>query len=374
MELYTLAPDFTRDEVVDQHSSIIWTERYTSAGDVALVAEPSSANMSLFSEGTFLAVEGSKEVMILDTLVVENGLLTVTGSTLLKFLINRIIRNTTTHSVRSWIIEDQYPGQAIASIVNAMCILGSYPTPATEATNSVITNLSLGPVDVSGSLDDFSVPFGPLYDAIQTIAETYLVGMSLYLDSASESGYSLKFTTYQGRDLTSDQAVYPTVRFGSVLDTLSDPKELRSISGYKNICWAYAPGVPAWMSTSNTGFAYVPGTGLYTDFERRVMQIFVEDIDSAYLESIDPTQAQLLLNAILTARARDALANNNHTKVVDGEVVPQSEFEFGTHYLLGDIVELQAHSDIVQKARITEYIRSEDESGERAYPTVSVID
>jgi hypothetical protein len=75
----------------------------------------------------------------------------------------------------------------------------------------------------------------------------------------------------------------------------------------------------------------------------------------------------------MVQRARNELANNNYTRMVDGEVVPQSQYEFGVDYFLGDIVELQGHKGYNQQAQITEYIRTQDESGEKAYPTVTVI-
>jgi hypothetical protein len=40
---------------------------------------------------------------------------------------------------------------------------------------------------------------------------------------------------------------------------------------------------------------------------------------------------------------------------------------------MGDIIELESLTGIVSKARVTEYIRSEDHNGEKEYPTISVI-
>jgi len=373
MELYTLDAGFRKDVVIDQFVSSIWTERYSAPGDVVLEVEPSSKMVNTLAEGTFLALDGSQEVMIVDTLLVENGKLKVTGKSLLDFLNHRIIRSTTDHEIRSWIVS-MPAGQMIAHIVNIMCILGSYPTPATEAAYSVIPNLSIGEIDMTDPYIRFDIPFGPAYDPMKTIADTYEIGMSLYLNSASVNGYSLKFKSYRGRDLTSDQTTYPLVRFSTRMDTLTDVKELRSISGFKTHCWAYAPQPELWMAEQCTGFAYAPGAANLSGFNRRVMQIWVEDLDTKYLTAIDPQTAINVLAGILHNAARNALANNNYTRVVDGEVVPQNEFRFGTHYLLGDIIELQGQSEIVQKARITEYIRSQDATGERSYPTVSLID
>jgi hypothetical protein len=58
---------------------------------------------------------------------------------------------------------------------------------------------------------------------------------------------------------------------------------------------------------------------------------------------------------------------------VDGEIVPESQFHYGVHYGLGDIIEVQGNRGGAEPARITEYIRAQDEGGERAYPTVAII-
>ena len=60
--------------------------------------------------------------------------------------------------------------------------------------------------------------------------------------------------------------------------------------------------------------------------------------------------------------------------MIDGEVVPQDEYTFGVDYFLGDKVELEDPHGTIQNAVITEYIRSSDARGEKAYPTVSVED
>jgi hypothetical protein len=58
---------------------------------------------------------------------------------------------------------------------------------------------------------------------------------------------------------------------------------------------------------------------------------------------------------------------------VDGETSPISEYKYGTDYKMGDILELESFTGALSKARVTEFIRSQDSNGEKAYPTISVI-
>lgn len=373
MDLHILNPRFQRTAVVDEFSSLIWTERYGSAGDFNLVLPATPKTIDDIQEGTFLSITGSREVMLVDSQLIENGRMTLSGNTLLKFLNERIVRTSGDHEDRAWTIVGSPAGVAMGVVVKFACIEGDLINDTLDFYKiggplNDIPGLSLGTTDASGPNITAALPFGPLYDALVTLASTYELGMSLYLSSVTALDYELKFMTYKGLDRTGDQTDRPLVRFSPIMDSLMNLKELRSISGYKTAAYAFAPANPNGFPVPS-GKAYIPGTSAYSGFDRRVLMVFADDLSTETVNG-DPA----VLAAILAQRAADALANNNYIKILDGEVVPQSEFQYGVHYGLGDIIELQGQSGLTQKARITEYIRSQDSTGERAYPTVSVID
>lgn len=389
MNLYTLNPTFVKQTLIDEFSSVVWTERYSSAGDVALVVDPTPNMIQTLAEGTFLALAGTKEVMIIENQSIENNLLTVTGTSLLEFLKNRIIRTTLNSAIRNWYITDKTAREAVTEIVEKMCVSSVYldeprfnvgidgPYEKIPYLTVVVPVVSTDPeAPTEPTIPSIQVPFGPVYDVLKTIAETFSIGIKLYLNNATEESYSLKFESYMGVDRTSAQTAVPTVRFSPNLDSLTDIKELRSMSNYKNVAYTFAPGVTDLgdhfgMAIEGVFLAEPPTaeeSSAVTGFNRRTLMVFCDDITS---ESVGGSGTEL--DEVLNQRARDALANNNYVKILDGEVIPQEDSQYGTHYVLGDIVELQGHSGFVQRARITEYIRSQDSSGERAYPTVSVI-
>lgn len=371
MDLYTLDENFLRRDVVDEFLSVIWTERYTKAGDVTLVVPVSKSNLAKLPEGTFLALQGTKEVMQIENSLVEDNKLKLTGPTITKFLDNRVIRYSANHADRYYNITME-PGYAMAFIVSDMCISGPYVSSSAygiDGPREVIPGLEMMGMEPGGASAQLAVPYGPLYSAIAQIAETYQVGFSMYLERATSTAYYLGFKTYQGKDRTSGQSVNPIVRFSPNVDSLTDIKELRSISGYKNVAYAFAPSNPV-AGVVQSGVAYADNESAASmGFNRRVLLVFADDLTT---DKVGGSAAVLL--AILNQRAKDALANNNYVKVVDGEIVPQNQFEYGKDYGLGDIVELQSFSGSLQKARVTEYIRTQDVTGERAYPTISVID
>lgn len=376
MELYTLNENFQRQHVIDHFSSVVWTERYGKAGDVLLAVSPTREMISRLPEGTLLQIDGSKEVMLLETSLIEDGQLKVTGNTLDQFLNERLFRGAADVATRELTITDK-PGEIMSYMVFILCISLVPPSGGElgiDRTLQIIPNLSLGTYDSTGPEVAISIPFGPLYNILEQIAQTYSLGFSLYLDSVTENDYSLKFKTYAGLDRTSEQEVNELVRFSQNLDSLTDLKEIRSIAGYKTVCYAF-PSSDLSTDANPAGLFTVPGVAYVDDnaitatgFDRRAMMITVDTLTP---ESV-ANEAELV--AILTQRAKDALANNTYIRFIDGEVTAQSQYKFGQHYNLGDIVELQSATGILQRARITEYIRTQDATGERSYPTVSVLD
>lgn len=364
MEGYTLTRDFKRDQVIDAFDSFIWTERYYGDSEIEIVAPATSANIALLSEGKFVELDGASEIMILETHnVSKEGKLKVTGISLLKWLNSRPIRQTAAHEDRYWNLEGFTAGQTLWKVLNDTNV--STPFGVLTPANWQIPNVILDSEDGSGSTISVAVPYGPLFDALYQIATTYNVGMTLYLQR-SGSSWNLLFRSYTGTDRTSDQSAVPAVRFSQEMDSLTDVEELRSISNYATDVYSYVPSNPGGLA-SVPGVATVGSAGM-NPFDIRVVMIFAEDITTD-LVGTDPVVMQNLLNQ----RAEAALAAHSYFVAVDGEIVPTTEFKYGRDYGLGDIVEFVGYSGIIQSARITEYIRSHDETGEKAYPTVTAI-
>jgi hypothetical protein len=69
-----------------------------------------------------------------------------------------------------------------------------------------------------------------------------------------------------------------------------------------------------------------------------------------------------------------SLAEASETAIFDGNINPDlNPYKFNIDYGLGDIVRLAGDYGLDESARVTEYIRSEDATGQKAYPTLSTI-
>src|SRR4051794_18669181 len=83
--------NFIMQEPVDEYVSAIWVERYWDAGDVSIVTPASPENLDKLAEGTFLGLRGSKEVMLIETVSIDDNLATIVGRTLPTFLEARYV-------------------------------------------------------------------------------------------------------------------------------------------------------------------------------------------------------------------------------------------------------------------------------------------
>jgi hypothetical protein len=370
VELFTLTRGFQRQNDIDKFTSAIWTERYYGDSEFELIVPATSDFIQKLPIGTFVALNGSKEVMIVDYSDSEKGVWKVTGSSLLKFLENRFIRVTAAHEDRYWYLNGLVPGLALWYIIYYMCsatsgyLTGAVPTGIPNPASLAIPNLGLKAYDASGSPVNLAVPYGPVYTAMRDIATTYGVGMQLTLEWATDTSYSIQFRSYKGLDRTSRQTVNP-VRFSPQMDTLTDIKELQSIVSYKTVAYSFCPPNPDGLATS-CGTDHVPGSP--TGFDLRALLTFEEDITTDLIGG-DAN----VLTSLLNTRAHNALANNPFSRAIDGQIVPLHQYQYGIDYSLGDIIEVQGNSGVVQSSMVTEYIRSQDSGGEKAYPTVAML-
>lgn len=372
MEPFTLDRSFHKKDIIDGFSSIIWTERYYGDGEVELVTPPTKDMINKLQEGTFLGVNGSEEVMIVENVSIEPDKLKVTGISMLPWMNNRFIRTTALHQDRYWYLEGS-PGWVLWAIIYYMCVGtspyldGTVDTGIDNPQQFAIPGLVLGNYDDSLLSVKLGIPFGPVYDAMKEIASTYQIGMSLTLGEVTDTSYLLFFRSYRGLTRTTDQTVNPVVRFSPLMDSFTNIKELHSIEKLKTLVYAFAPENPDGLATE-PGVSALSGPQ-YTGFDLRAMLVFAEDITT---DMVGGSTANLV--SILNSRARDALNANHYVIAVDGEIVPESQFKYGVHYNLGDVIEVQGNSGVVQTARITEFIRAQDQRGERAYPTVTMIE
>jgi hypothetical protein len=374
MDLYSLTPDFLIKYKIERYTSLIWTQRYSTAGDFQLVVPPTGQLISILHPGCFLGLRGVREVMIVETQSFDGGLLTVSGRSLVSFLNQRIAwfenpdydhTDSSSTLFADYTTDDQTAGQFISDVVNKLVIdpvhfSGYYDDIDLDWGSEKFGNLSLAHIDGVGDKKKFIFPNGTqLYDGIQQIASDEHVGISLYLAQANfdTKDFVLRFTTYHGKDRTSTQNLFETVRFTPKTETLTNPKEVRGNTTFANVLYLLHKGK---ITVHYPEFVNTPPVG----FGRRVI----------YEAAPDVNYTGDKLNRFLAGVAHKIFQQHKHTQTIDGQALGhETQYHFPRDYFLGDVIEVEGNSGIVFKARVTEYIRSQDQYGMKEYPTFEVM-
>lgn len=358
MDVYILDSLLRRETLVDRYLSFIWTERVDSYGDFELVLLSTPDVRRLFPTGTLLACSESYYVMKVTTLVDnidEEGKATlkVSGVSLEQMLEDRVaaaaLDDLTT--VPKWTITNT-PGEIARKVFHDICVTG------TLNAGDVIPYIhegSIMPVDtLDEPTDTITVELEPqsVYDAIKSICETWSLGFRILRNGDASQLY---FDVYAGSDRTTLQTILPAVVFSPDLESLQNVTELKSIANYKNVAYVFSP---AGYET-----VYPPDVDPATaGFERHVLVVNASDITS---DNPD-------VSAALIQRGREALAQQRSISAFDGEINPNSNYKYGTHYFLGDLVEMRNVDGVTNNMRVTEQIFVSDGEGERTYPTLAI--
>jgi hypothetical protein len=359
MEIYILDDLFRRVECVDRFESLIWTERFSSFGDFELVLYSSQEARDQFQTGLRIALNESFRVMTIES--VEDDIssdgsrtLRVKGRSLELLLEDRVAKDTMANTTAEpkWKLTG-YPADIARQIFRDICLLGQLDLKDKIANTF---ESSIFPVDtIAEPSTSISVELDPttVYDAIKQLADVYHMGFRLIREYDTSKLY---FNIFMGSDRTSKQTTYPPVVFSQDFDNLLNTTELTSTESEKNVAYVFSP--------VGSRVVYADGVDpLIQGFQRRVLLVNATDITNVVAGDA---------NALMDQRGKAELAQNRAFTAFDGEVSQYSEYKYGTHYRLGDMVEMRTTEGHTNTMQVTEQIFVSDAEGDRSYPTLSV--
>lgn len=358
MELYTLDPLLRREAVIDKFESLIWTERWQEFGDFQLDIPSTSGSRTLLRAGTRLAMNKSNYVMTVES--IEDGddsenrrMLTVKGRSLESQLLDRVAKNSLADLTTSpkWTITLP-PAEVARKIFHDICVLGILD-PA-DVIPFIVEGPLLSPGTITEPVDPITVELDPttVYDAIVDISKVWNLGFRMLRNFDASEIY---FDVYSGSDRTSGQTVHSPVIFTPELDNLQNTKELTSIDKAKNVAYVFSPA----------GFQMVYAIGVDPEIEGFARKVLV--VNASDITSENPDVASALIQ-----RGNEELAQYRTYQAFDGEISQLSQYKYGTHYHLGDLVEQRNLSGVTNNMRVSEQIFVQDREGERAYPTLTL--
>lgn len=415
MDVIKLKDDYTPDVLVEGWSSCIWTERYSGLGEFSITTPLVAESRALIPEGSFISLLDSEEVMQVEMHEIEpndqGGVVNkITGNTFpINFLSERDtmgMGHNTSMYPSDWFLQKPYsPAHAVAALLwnHLVWNTNKFTGPAEDLNGDPIADagdgrlllpnleITMGTVpawvDPSPGIPDpdYPVPAGtrrwsinrntlekPIFD-ILSIGKLGLKSLrpmrqlnnvvsfladGTYNEQSATNATKLRLQVYQGRDLTS------TVTFRYDAGQIENPKYLYSIKGYKNVAHV--------SSAQRSLVVAAPGVDPnISGINRRVLPL-----DFGDLGDLDPDGnfSDADWDRVLMQKALTELEKFNKVSLFDGEVSPLNAIKYGQHYSLGDKVTLQAEYDLEAKMVVSEYIRSQDESGETGYPTLSLVE
>lgn len=366
MELLTLNAQNQADKLIENWDSLIWTERYAPTGDFQLKAGDISKFMTLLPEGKKVTLRDSNIAMVVETHQIERkkntpASILITGRSYESILDRRVAIQSVSSltSANNWTVNVKTPSDLAHFIINYICVAGTVDAKDIFPGADVQFITPADYLTTSGPTKPFDVPRGNLLAVVSDLLNTEApldvsttpdtpeikpVGLRAVRPSAA--GTAIGIEQYHGVDRST------TVYFDATRDLLDDGTYLFSKLGSANVGYGVGTGMSARMFEGVT-----EPSGL----ERRVILI-----DASQSGSTDPE--------VLRHNMAVSLSEAHETAMFDGSINQDlSPYTFGVDYGLGDIVQVQGDYGLYEKARVTEFIRSSDATGEKRYPTLTTI-
>lgn len=356
MELSVLDSQFRRSKPIENWNSLAWTERYNKYGDFELVSNHISQIMTLlpvpgpFDPPVLVALGESDVPMVVETRKLEkpkNGTsqIVVTGRSFETVLNQRVtIRAITSGEPRiEWNIEASSAAIAAYTAAKTIVVDGA-ATPL-----DVIPEINLlNAVTATGTNEKFPVEPKKLYDwMLETLAlDEAGIRSTLPIPGVDNR---IAVTIYKGEDKRQD------VVFDVALEQMDETAYLLSSVGYENV-----------MITSTTHGMEMSHTGVNPSGLAR--RVDYQDIS----EEVTLVPGADLTNLTIN-KGKVALADRLPTALFSGGVAAEVGQAYDNRYFLGDIVKLSGEYGLSQDARVVEFIRTQDQTGIKSYPTFEAV-
>lgn len=341
--------------VVDDYEYLIWNDKFCDCGDFELSIPYESRNATLFQIDRYITVDYSDRTMVIESIILNNSdgkyHIIVKGRSLESILERRVFfeKYEATMPLNSF-LKDILNKTFIAPDDEARKISNMYysSSPVCDGDEYKVT------ADFSGE---------NVLTAVKTLTNMFDLGFSVILINRSFR-VSIEFPT----DRTLGKSSKPII-FSPNMDTLFNSNFIDTTDGKCNV--AYCGGGENWANreyvTLHAPYTTYFGTG-FTGLTRREMYI------SGEITKEECNGNQTLYHDILRSYGMNKFKEYYTTTAFEGEINNTVGYEYGTDYKIGDIVTVDDGMGNSAKARIVEYIISDNEEGLVKYPTFEIVE
>ena len=367
---------------IDDYISVVWTDRYSKAGEIELIVPATSDNIDTYQQGYFILCDRSTKGMIIESIELTKSAngdaqMTIKGRSAEALLDRRIVMdsieicNFTTKKNKNTIV-DTLDGVLIKELIGPALIDGYC-----EDDQRIIENFGATMTELpeegepAGPFDEYE--FGSyikrgtnLYQCVCDICDSYAIGFKVdvslpdtTMDMPSRGLiYTLSF--YKSVDRSYNQNERPYVTFSTNLDNLKDVKFLETSDKYKNVGLVLGEIPNNNEKKQHVELVTVGEESTIEGLNRRETAIDAADIESKGLKKVEYTKALIQRgDEYLSSLSRQA------ARIFDGTIIMQSQpYVYGQDYNLGDFVQI-VHSEYMKssKVRVEEVVFSDDANG-----------
>ena len=401
--------------IFDTYKSLIWAERYRAVGDCE-VYFPAAAQ-EFFQIGNYIGVDDSDMLCRIDKIEIdtsaENGdYIIVTGTDTKTYLDQRVVM-----SMASW---NGLAELFVRQLVSDALITGEEERKLYSPNGNLI--LALGDLQNFNDTISEQVSYKNIGEKIREYCVRFGWGYKFSFD-----GEKLKFTLYKGENrsnyvvfssdyenISESQYILDRTHLGNFsliggegegesrkmeiagdttgtdrFELFVDAKDISSKTNYKSLRQTYPNGnVFPYYGGS---YAYIMPVIDFPLIDENYAAELEEFYDGGELVTVDGVQYwrvencpiailstgspddntecvifTTVYNGYLVSRGYDKMSEYGETEVYNGQIEPNTTFELGKDYFLGDIVTVEGTKNI--SVRIVEIVKVNDENGYRVEP------
>ena len=354
MEAIVYNNNFEIITVVDDYQSMIWTERYSEAGDFELYGAVNSKLASCSLENIVRA-PGTRRAMIIENINYDIGAdtnkLLVSGRSLESILYRRIIWDQTVVTGR---LQDAIYKLLYENAINPSDSNRKLPLIFERSTDPLITDCSFSSAQFTGDT---------LYDAIKALCDAFDIGFKIELNDNNQ----MVFKLYAGQNRSMTQERNPYVIFSEDFDNIISGTFKNSNAKYSNVALVAGEG----EGSQRRKLSYTNESTEPSGMNRYELFVDARDISST---TDSGTLSDTEYNEQLQERGSQKLEEVAMEYSYDTQIDVVNSYIYGKDYYLGDV--LQTVSTIARlqaQIRITEFIRSWENGQYNAYPQFKVI-
>lgn len=357
MDLAVLNPSFQRERLVENWNSLIWTERHSKNGDFQLISHNIAEVLTLLPLGdpldppTLVAINDSKVPMVVENHKIEkpkNSIpqIVTTGRSFETVLDRRVtVYKDPGATLKRLVHTVNAPNAAVAAYEVAKDFVIDGDLSALDVIPEITLINSVGS---AGTAEDFPVEPKELY---AWMLETLALGKYGLRAELPATVGDIFIIIYEGTDRSGEDGVV----FSVALEQFEQASYLLTQTGYKNVM----------ITSGQNGMEFASIGTEPSGLARRV--------GFTNLETEITVPAGADLTNLLINKGKVTLSDLLPTQLFSGGISTDIGAGYNDLYSLGDLVTLQGEYGLSQTARIAEFVRTQDTTGTKAYPTFEAI-